>query len=228
MAADGADFIATGHYVQADRHTLLVSKDKEKDQTYFLWTLTEDDLAHSLFPVGRYEKSEIRALAEKAGLPNAKRKDSQGLCFLGHVDMQAFLKRYIPEKKGPVLDEAGKEVGTHHGAHLFTLGQRFPLPESEKRLYVVGKDIRANTLTLSENPLPETAAKEYALTRQSWIKGSPPEGKVFARYRYRQPLLSAEVKGEKVFFASPQLIASGQSCVIYSDTGEVLGGGIIG
>src|SRR3989344_2451987 len=131
--ADGADFVATGHYaivVQGDRrnaqnergstqkkhtrYTLNASRDSEKDQTYFLWTLTQNDLKHSLFPVGNLTKPEVRQIAERVKLPNALRRDSQGLCFLGHVDMAEFLKRYIPSKPGPIIyDKTPEKVGEH-------------------------------------------------------------------------------------------------------------------
>ena len=112
----GADFIATGHYARnvstAAGFTLCASKDTEKDQTYFLWTLTQDDLSHALFPVGALSKPEVRAIAQKAKLPNADRKDSQGLCFLGHVDMKAFLKRYVPSKSGDIIyGSTGEKIG---------------------------------------------------------------------------------------------------------------------
>ena len=126
--ADGADAIATGHYArigkEGDSYSLKTSADSEKDQTYFLWTLGQEDLSHALFPVGDLRKEEVRRLASDAKLPNAGRKDSQGLCFLGHVDMHAFLKRYIPSKKGPVKDRAGRALGEHDGVWFYTLGQR--------------------------------------------------------------------------------------------------------
>ena len=150
--ADGADMIATGHYasrkLEDGSWKLEASKDKEKDQTYFLWTLNQDDLAHSLFPVGGYEKSEVRKIAEKARLPNAERKDSQGLCFLGHVDMRSFLKRYIPAKPGSLYGTNGEIVGEHEGATFYTVGERVSVRTGGKKMYVVAKDTSLNTLTV--------------------------------------------------------------------------------
>lgn len=235
--ADGADYIATGHYavscLEADTWNLKASVDTEKDQTYFLWTLTKDDLAHALFPVGNLEKEEVRKLAEKAELPNAKRRDSQGLCFLGHVDMKGFLKRYIPEKKGLVMTEDGKTVGEHEGVWFYTLGQRHGYQRVKKdgadapKMYVVGKDVEKNILYVSENPVGDKAKKTFKLITVSSVSGVPVAGDVLVRYRYRQPLIHAVVSGDSVTFRDPQSIASGQSCVLYTQDGYMRGGGII-
>ena len=126
--AHGADFIATGHYAQIQssvtssqsraKFKLLKGFDKEKDQSYFLWTLTEKELAHILFPIGHLEKGDVRALAHSFGLLNADKKDSQGLCFMGAVDMPEFLKHYLKTTKGDVYDKDGAVIGTHEGAML--------------------------------------------------------------------------------------------------------------
>ncbi|MBV9349480.1 MAG: tRNA 2-thiouridine(34) synthase MnmA [Patescibacteria group bacterium] len=230
--ADGADAIATGHYAENMRtdsaFDLLVSKDTEKDQTYFLWTLTQEDLSHTLFPIGSMTKSEVRKLAEKIGLPNAKRKDSQGLCFLGHVDMAEFLKRYIPAQSGIVRDESGTEIGKHSGVWFYTIGQRrgFSVPSSEP-YYVVGKDIEKNEIIASKIPSGEHPKKEYAFAETNWISGTAPKGGLFVRYRYRQPLLPASFENDKIVFETPQLIAPGQSLVFYdADKRRCVGGAV--
>ncbi len=162
--ARGADFVATGHYALRRGSDLLapgkrgevadrplprlgVSKDKEKDQTYFLWTLTPEILAKTLFPIGDYKKSEVRKLATKFGLPNATKPDSQGLCFLGPVDFKDFLAQHLPEKIGQVLDEKGEVVGEHRGAHFYTIGERhgftlFKQRPDETPRYIVAKDMK--------------------------------------------------------------------------------------
>ncbi len=230
---NGADMIATGHYavnqISDASFQLSASEDKEKDQTYFLWTLNQDDLSHSLFPVGVLIKSEVRRLALEANLPNASRPDSQGLCFLGHVDMPSFLKRYLPMEKGIVRDESGKEIGMHEGAWFYTIGQRHGFTsKSGERLYVVSKDISKNELTVSENPLEVGATKTFGLSNQSWVAGAAPEGNFLARYRYRQPLMPVEVKNGQVSFEKPQSIASGQSLVVYDSIRSIcLGGGVV-
>src|SRR3990167_4638929 len=152
----GADFIATGHYVRRDktarlprvltlsagaptptRHSrgfisLFSARDTSKDQSYFLWTLTQDQLKHSIFPIGDYLKSEVRKLAKKFNLPTAEKKDSQGLCFMGKIDVKEFLKHYIKPKRGNVLNEEGEVVGTHDGAMFFTLGERHGFEITQK------------------------------------------------------------------------------------------------
>jgi tRNA-specific 2-thiouridylase len=232
--ADGADFIATGHYAINDAGSMRISKDTEKDQTYFLWTLTKEDLAHSLFPIGNLKKEEVRRMAEKANLPNAKRRDSQGLCFLGHVDMKEFLKRYIPEKKGAVMTEDGEVVGEHDGVWFSTLGQRHGFRVDKKngaadapKMYVVGKDTSKNILYVSHARAGEKARHSFELTGMSSVSEETIEGKALARYRYRQPLLPVSVNRSTVTFDTPQSIASGQSCVFYTQDGEMTGGGII-
>lgn len=230
---DGADLLATGHYAMNEKlpdsgFRLLASKDKEKDQTYFLWTLTQDDLAHTLFPVGGMEKHEVRAVAEEAGLPNAARKDSQGLCFLGHVEMTSFLKRYIRVEEGIVRDEEGEAIGGHEGVLLYTLGQRISIGGMRERRYVVAKDMRKNELIVSPEPLGEHPQKIFRFSGTNWISGKSREGRALARYRYRQPLIPASLGSGRITFDEPQLPAEGQSVVFYDERGEAcLGGGVI-
>ena len=168
--AHGADYIATGHYAQVKnlvvgllsdsspttKLQLVRGIDPTKDQSYFLWTLTSDDLAHTLFPVGHLPKTEVRKLAEKYNIPVATKKDSQGVCFLGEIDMKEFLQHYIKTENGNVLDTDGKTIGHHDGALLYTLGERhgFTITEKtdhDKRYYVVAKDIPNNTITVSDS-----------------------------------------------------------------------------
>ncbi len=233
---DGADCIATGHYsinrTVDDARELLVSKDKEKDQTYFLWTLMQDDLAHILFPVGAFEKSEVRDIAQHAGLPNAARKDSQGLCFLGHVDMRAFLKRYLPTTIGSIYGTDGKKRGEHDGAWFYTIGEHIPLGGLSRRHYIVGKNVEKNSLIVSEKALGEQPKKEFTIEGLQWISTQAPQDAILGRYRYRQSLLPVRYQGEaslpKAIFDEPQLLASGQSLVFYDEKGEkCLGGAII-
>ena len=229
--ADGADAIATGHYAirerEGEKWHLKTSADREKDQTYFLWTLTQDDLAHALFPVGAREKNDVRKLALEAKLPNASRPDSQGLCFLGHVEMEAFLKRYLPVTPGVMRDERGNEAGSHDGAWFYTLGQHVRASGSSRR-YVVGKNMEKNELIVSEEPFGEEAKKEHALVRENWISEAPDDEPLLVRYRYRQPLITSRIRDNKVIFHEPHLIAPGQSLVVYDKKGEIcLGGAVI-
>lgn len=251
----GADFVATGHYARVkkvgDKTEMLAGEDKNKDQSYFLWTLTQKQLSKTLFPVGDIEKPEVRKLAEEYGLSTAIKKDSQGLCFIGKIDIKDFLKNYIKEKKGNVLSENGKIIGEHDGAFYLTVGQRHGFKIIDKTpndspYYIIDKDIKNNTITVSQNALKavENESRIAKLEKINWISGEAPDlsKKYFARIRYRQPLeecilvKSSKLKVEsntkedtkyELHFMKPQkAITAGQSAVIYD--GEVcLGGGII-
>ncbi len=259
----GADYAATGHYVKLAKTgkgknkiwSLYEAKDKSKDQSYFLWTLTQDQLKHCLFPIGDYLKSEIRAIAKKAGLPTAAKKDSQGICFLGQISIRDFLKQFLPVEKGDILDTSGKKVGEHEGAWFYTIGQRHGLnlgmhsKGGEKEnlpYYVANKDVKANTVIAAEGDnSAELYKKEIKLADVNFIPGffefagrAKPSGqvegkKIFARVRYRQPLFKAELvnsgpKKLEVIFEKPQkFVASGQSAVIYDEAGQMIGGGVI-
>ncbi|MBI5731896.1 MAG: tRNA 2-thiouridine(34) synthase MnmA, partial [Candidatus Magasanikbacteria bacterium] len=199
----GAEYVATGHYVRLKKvgksYKLFVAKDKNKDQSYFLWTLTQDQLKHALFPVGDFVKPEIRKLAKKLKLPNAEKKDSQGICFLGQVSLKDFLGNYIPEKKGIVVNTSGKVIGEHKGAYFYTIGQRSGLGigGNAKPLYVAEKDIKENALLVAEEGDPVLSKKEVSLGGMNFINkhhstiranGRMP---VMVRVRYRQPLFKA-------------------------------------
>jgi tRNA-uridine 2-sulfurtransferase len=246
----GADYIATGHYAQrspveverpqADGVRLLAAQDGEKDQTYFLWTLPHDILVHTLFPIGHAQKSEVRRLAAERGLATATKKDSQGVCFLGKLDMRDFLKHYIPVQVGDVLDESGVVIGSHEGAWFYTIGQRHGFtvqartPESGA-YYVSEKDVERNTLTVlleSRFNAPGAASHKVAIEQVNWIRETPAAGaRLCARIRHRGQLLpcrllalTAEVA--QVEFDTPLRSSSGQSLVLYCGE-ECLGGGVI-
>ena len=155
--SEGADFVATGHYAQnifADnKFHLTKAVDTNKDQTYFLWTLPQEKLSKILFPIGHLDKSEVRKLAEKNNLFTAIKKDSQGLCFLGHVDIEDFLSHFLTVKSGEVLNLKGEVVGKHRGAIFYTIGQRhgFEITEEDnqrEKYYVVSKNLEKNSITV--------------------------------------------------------------------------------
>ncbi|OGF64465.1 tRNA 2-thiouridine(34) synthase MnmA [Candidatus Giovannonibacteria bacterium RIFCSPHIGHO2_01_FULL_45_24] len=233
----GADFIATGHYVRhleaelpsgSSASKLFAAKDPSKDQSYFLWALTQNQLRHCLFPIGDYLKSEVRELARKAGLPTAAKKDSQGLCFVGKVDFQEFLRRILPRKEGAILNPAGEEIGKHDGAHFYTIGQRHGLKLGglERPAYVAERDANANTLVVADAENPALYLNEIKIGEINLISGNPPE-RMEVRVRYRQPRQGARFSGGKIIFDSPQRgVAQGQSAVFYSGE-ELLGGGVI-
>lgn len=233
----GADYIATGHYAQNIENTLVKSLDSSKDQSYFLWTLTEDDLGHTLFPVGHLQKSEVRALAKKYALPTAVKKDSQGVCFLGLLDMKDFLSHYIELKRGDVLNEKGEIIGYHDGAVFFTLGERhgFTIAKhstSDTPLYVIAKNIDKNTITVSSKEQSDlNILAEYELIKTNWVSTVPEESKVYtAQIRYHGDQLSCTIKNKDpkvlINFQKPVLVSSGQSIVVY-DGDICLGGGVV-
>ncbi len=199
-------------------YSLYQAKDKNKDQSYFLWTLTQKQLKHCLFPVGDYLKSEVREIARKAGLPTAEKKDSQGICFLGMVKFKDFLKQYLPVKKGDVLlalsnaegETVYKKIGEHDGVWFYTIGQRhlgiinqelgIKGKHETKPFYVVEKDIKKNILMVAEgDDNPALYKKEIKLTNVNFISpidSRPAKGgvgiSILTRVRYRQPLAPAQ------------------------------------
>lgn len=231
--AHGADYIATGHYAQVKDGLLYTGEDEQKDQSYFLWMVPAHVLPHVLFPVGHLRKPQVRKLAKKFKLPNAQRKDSQGLCFLGEMSIEDMLVRELPLVPGPVLDEKGNTVGTHTGAQQYTLGQRhgFVLHAQTPATpahFIVAKDVDKNTITVSTSPYPKGVTQTEIVVRESnWI-GSPAPGSCEARFRYRQTLIPATLEdgGRRVVLQTPWHIPQGQSLVLYRGS-QCLGGGIV-
>jgi tRNA-specific 2-thiouridylase len=240
----GANYVATGHYAKISKvgntYKLLAGDDKNKDQSYFLWTLTQKQLSKTLFPVGDIEKPAVRKLAKKFDLPVAEKKDSQGLCFIGKVEMTDFLKHFIKTDPGQVLNEKGEIVGTHEGSIFYTIGQRhgFTLTKNtvnDSRNFIIAKNIKDNTITISNKANVENIVDntEIKLRNVSWTLDTAPdfEKEYAARIRYRQPLQKCHllwadktivVKFKKNLTAP----AAGQSLVIY-DKNICLGGGIL-
>lgn len=238
---DEADYIATGHYAQIIKensgYKLLAGKDKNKDQSYFLWTLTQTQISKTLFPIGMYEKKYVRKLAHKFNLHIAEKKDSQGLCFVGKVDFKLFLKEFIDVKQGNVLNISGEIIGVHNGVILYTIGERHGFTiikktPADKPYYVVSKNIKKNELIVSnKDNMSKLSSKEIILDKVNWIHQSPILNKKYrGRSRYRQVLENCILKKEgniyKAVFDTPQNIAEGQSFVLY-DGEECLGGAII-
>ena len=183
---------------------MFMGKDRAKDQSYFLWTLGQYELAHTLFPVGHLEKTEVRKLAKKFVLPNAERKESQGVCFLGEFNMKDFLKHYMKEKRGDVLDEKGNVLGFHEGAVFYTLGERHGFTITKKTpndppLFVIAKDVQKNTLVVSPHKVSETKPGKTVYIRDvHFVSGKAPiMNRVYsARVRYRQPLQSCWIEAQ--------------------------------
>lgn len=244
---EGADAVATGHYAQIlpmdGVPVLATGVDVHKDQSYFLWMLEQTELPFIHFPIGHLEKSEVRKLATVLGLPTAHKKDSQGLCFLGPVDMKDFLSHFVDQVPGEVRDENGEVIGSHEGAVFYTLGQRHGFStnkttRNERPYFVIGKNMTENAIIVSheirndfDDSSRMTKLKDFRTTlgrEQFWERY---EGKhVHARYRYRQSLRSCVLtKGESVqvtWSETEEHIAPGQSVVLY-DGMYCLGGGIV-
>ncbi len=242
----GADFVATGHYArnlfEKSKFKMLMGVDKNKDQTYFLWTLTQKQLKYIIFPIGNLKKPKVRKLAKKFGLLTAEKKDSQGLCFVGMVEMKDFLKKFLPEKKGDVIDEKGNVIGEHDGAYYYTNGQRHGFliidkTPNDKPYFVISRNVEKNTITVSQEFTDKKIfdKKEIIIKDVNWISGKIPDldKKYQARIRYRQPLQFCKIQkglmeGEWniIFDESQKAVSAGQSVVFY-DKEICLGGGVI-
>lgn len=256
----GADFLATGHYARGIENLGSVSKsyftdhrsqitdtlilrkarDQNKDQTYFLYTLTQEKLSRVLFPLGELKKPDVRLIAKKAGLLNAEKKDSTGICFIGERKFSEFLKNYVLAKPGIIKTSDGKIIGKHDGLMFYTIGQRKGLKiggvknSDEAAWYVVGKNISANELIIAQgHDHPLLFSKELMCEKLHWISGNIPNNlNCTAKIRYRQTDQACTIElrdnnSAKIIFDQPQrAITLGQSIVFY-DQEICLGGAII-
>lgn len=231
----GYDAVATGHYAQIDTHDwlhLLRWVDPDKDQSYFLSALSRDQLQQALFPIGGLQKSAVREIARKAGLPNAERKDSQGLCFVGKVDFAQFLKSHIPAQTGDIVDTQWHVLGQHDGAFQYTIGQRKGIGVGGgPALYVVEKDVINNRVIVWEENDERLFRKKCTLGNMNWLSDIPEKYSCEAQIRYRQAPQQCSIvcrdTGVDVSFLEPQrAITPGQVCALYEWT-KVLGSGII-
>lgn len=232
---DGADLIATGHYASVKNGVLQQAKDTKKDQTYFLYRVTRAALEKTLFPLGEYEKTEVRAMAEARGLFTARKKDSQGICFVGQIGMREFLSQYVEQVPGVIIDKATNSVvGRHDGAIFYTLGQRHGLDVGGGLpYYVVGKNMSKNEVYVTTNLNDEQLwLADVSLGSVHWISGQRPDkGTYTVRVRHRGTLLPVQLTlGEDnavLHFTEPErAVTAGQSVVIYDGT-VCLGGGIV-
>lgn len=240
---EGADFVATGHYARTEERggvaRLLTAEDVAKEQSYFLWNMSKEALAHTLFPIGSMPKAKVRELALKFALPNAGKKDSQGICFLGPISIVEFLKHYVHTERGAVLNEQGAIIGKHEGALLYTIGQRHGFIIEEKSaarqaFYVVQKDMQRNTITVAPRVDGKTSAVatgcvlsdiNFLAPKEEWGSGD-----LVIRYHgERIPIEHMEftAEGLRCIFGHPvNDVALGQSGVYYKND-ECMGGGII-
>ncbi len=230
---DKEAYIATGHYAEHNGISLVKSYDENKDQTYFLWALTKGLLPSVIFPIGGMEKKDVRLLAKKHSLPVSSKKDSQGLCFVGTVDIKTLLKQYIQEKEGNVISEQGEIIGSHSGCMFYTIGERHGFTILKKTTedapyFIIAKDIKANTITVSHTVLQEKVGEIISLEKVNWTKKGKGGVMYEARARYRAPLAKIEILNETtVRVVEGEIVkASGQSLVVY-DGNECIGGGIM-
>ena len=240
---ESADYIATGHYVRLKRNehgtmnrehahcSLLTAHDSNKDQSYFLWTLKQKQLEKCLFPIGDYVKPEVRKLAKKFGLPNHDKKDSQGVCFIGPLDMKSFLKTKIKPKPGKILLHGAhaKVLGQHDGVYYYTIGQRHGLNIGigGGPYYVVSKDIKKNIIYVGNEK--DLYSRKLKVSNISWVGEKlklPAQLDVRLRYRAQLKKTILKKNGELQLKTPERAITSGQSAVFYKK-GELLGGGII-
>ena len=234
------DFVATGHYAQNINNQLVRGYDMNKDQSYFLWNVPKEKFKHILFPIGHLKKDAVRSIAEKNNLFTAEKKDSQGLCFIGPIDMKSFLKQLIVTKKGEVRTPDQKIIGTHEGVELYTIGERHGfliMPSyknpNNKPLFVIDKDISNNVLIVDTKPpyvkeiildLVQIHDSEFLIQNQPTM--------IQVQFRYRQTPIQAlyihSNNEHKLIFQEPitTFVALGQSAVFYNKE-MCIGGGII-
>jgi len=240
----GADYIATGHYVQRaekdGEYFLLKGLDDNKDQSYFLYTLTQQQLQHSLFPVGDIEKPEVRKIAEQSEFITHNKKDSTGICFIGERKFKDFLQKFLPAQPGEIKTLQGETIGKHHGLMYYTLGQRKGLGiggvknATDEPWFSVDKDLDKNILYVAQGEDPSLYHTHLTTSQLSWVSSITPElpYSCKAKVRYRQgdqvcKIHSLEEGSAVVIFENPQrAITPGQSIVFYQDN-VCLGGGVI-
>lgn len=241
-----ADYIATGHYARikksSDSFQLLQAKDKDKDQSYFLYELSENNLSHTLFPNGNLTKFQVREIAKSHNFPNWDKQGSRGICFIGNLNFKTFLKKKIPNKPGPVITIKGDIVGTHPGASYFTIGERaipskgiiinkvYTNSTGNKRIYIADK--KSNTLIIAPESHPSLKKSRIFIKNLHLINSKDfPKTNLKARIRHLGKLLPGKLKEQKnklVFtLKKPEKeIAPGQSIVLYNKE-RLIGGGII-
>ncbi len=241
------DYIATGHYARLRRKirnskseilNLMQAKDKNKDQTYFLHQLSQEQLKQAIFPIGDFIKPEVRRLAKKFKLPNADKEESMGICFVGEVPMKKFLQKEIKPNPGRIISTGGEFLGEHTGLPFYTIGERIGI--NSKPYFIINKIQKTNELIVGGENDPALFKKEITISDINWISGQPSEFplKCKVRLRHRQPLQAcvvsyhpergvAQSKDLIVKFSTPQrAVTPGQFAVFYKGQ-ECLGGGVI-
>ncbi|MGT2887857.1 tRNA 2-thiouridine(34) synthase MnmA [Streptococcus didelphis] len=241
----GADYVATGHYAQVEKDGngivhMLRGVDNGKDQTYFLSQLSQKQLQKTMFPLGHLQKSEVRQIAERAGLATAKKKDSTGICFIGEKNFKEFLSHYLPAQKGRMLTVDGRDMGQHAGLMYYTIGQRGGLGiggqhgGDNQPWFVIGKDLSQNILYVGQGFYHESLmSTSLDASMVHFTRERPKDFTITctAKFRYRQPdsKVTVKVNGDKatVIFEEPQRAITPGQAVVFYDGDECLGGGII-
>lgn len=229
------DFVATGHYAQNKNGMILRGKDKSKDQSYFLWTLAKDQLKKTIFPVGNLLKSEIRQIAEKNKLFTAKKKDSQGLCFIGKIDVKDFLKEFIKNKKGDIFDiDINKKLSNHDGVFFYTLGEKI------EGKYIVDKNFEKNILFVSKEMKVKDNRK--IILEQHNFNKKLENNKIYTvqdRYHAKEVKIKIEaikeIRSKKILELGFKIVNKGESflytkgqSLVFYDKNTLIGGGIMG
>ena len=230
----GADYIATGHYARIENNKLLRGVDSNKDQTYFLSQVSKEQFNNVLFPIGDMQKSEVRKIAEEYDLITAKKKDSTGICFIGERNFKNFLKNYLPNQPGDVVNiETGETIGKHIGLMNYTIGQRkgLNIGGTKDKMFVVGKDLEKNILYICLGEDNDYLVSTSCIVNEINYLGDEKINKCTAKFRYRSHDVEVELewKDDEIIVKYPQGVKSvtpGQACVFYNGE-ECLGGGII-
>jgi tRNA-specific 2-thiouridylase len=241
----GADYLATGHYARvehsSDGHRLLKAADTRRDQSYFLYTLTQEKLGHVLFPLGRHSKDEVKQMAKQAGLPTAARS-SQDICFISQKNYGTFLSQRFSSAPGDIVDNRGRKLGQHRGVAFYTIGQRHGLGlASTEPVYVIRIEPEGNRIVLGHEE--ELYSRKLAARKLNWISARAPREPITAQARIRYKSKDAEAvlfpprlcepersEGEAIFdvhFARPQKAVTPGQAIVFYNIDEVLGGGII-
>lgn len=230
----GADYIATGHYARIKDGKLLRAVDNNKDQTYFLSQVTKEQLKNVLFPIGDMIKPDVRKVAEEYGLITADKKDSTGICFIGERNLTNFLKNYLPNQPGDVVNiDTNEVIGKHIGLMYYTIGQRrgLNIGGTDERMFVVGKDLKKNILYICIGEDNDYLVSDSCIVDEINYLGDEKITKCTAKFRYRQEDIPVELEwlDNEVLVNYPQgvkRVTPGQACVFYNGE-ECLGGGII-
>ena len=230
----GADYIATGHYARIKDGKLLRAVDNNKDQTYFLSQVTKDQLKNVLFPIGDMVKPDVRRVAEEYGLVTADKKDSTDICFIGERNLTNFLKNYLPNQPGDIVNiDTNEVIGKHIGLMYYTIGQRrgLNIGGTDERMFVVGKDLKKNILYICIGEDNDYLVSDSCIVDEINYLGEDKITKCTAKFRYRQEDIPVELewKDNEVLVKYPQgvkRVTPGQACVFYNGE-ECLGGGII-